>query len=176
MGSNWTDECEEFGRSVAARMQKSLNSEMFWHELRGAAYAATLFQGEDGAQSETPASEVLEAIRMGLERGTISDSEIDLQVHLGFSFRWRRRWRRRILPKVLGSTTPGGPTITTNGYYFLDALESPQGPDYADIASHWMHEWMHVAGFVHRRNRSRGDVAYVVGNIMEDVVDSIEGR
>ncbi len=38
------------------------------------------------------------------------------------------------------------------------------------VAAHWMHEWMHVSGFRHKRAEpDHSDVPYRVGRIVRDV-------
>lgn len=169
---DWSSAQHAFGKRVAERLEQALNHESFRKSVLAASYSASWMRDAQGMNHSVSATEVYEAIAHGLELGTGKDLEIDLKVRLGFSRRWRRRWRRRVFNKVLGSTSIGGPVITTNGYYFEDARDDG---DVADLAGHWMHEWMHVAGFYHHGgNRARGDVAYVIGQIVERIVDELD--
>jgi hypothetical protein len=99
-------------------------------------------------------------ISMGDERSpsdTDGNKTIDLQIDL--------------VPKrkpTVGATVLGKQPVRT-GYWFVD--EAAKRKDGVSIARHFMHEWLHIAGFFHYPdNSARGDVPYVLGGVVRDIL------
>jgi len=62
--------------------------------------------------------------------------------------------------------TPPNPLITTNLYYIRSWMKKK---DALSLAAHWMHEWMHVAGYRHLSSTpDRNDVVYKVGYLFRE--------
>ena len=71
--------------------------------------------------------------------------------------------------QVLGSTALGCRPIHPS-IWFVDRCR--EAGDAVNLASHFMHEWMHVSGFYHwPDNKARGDVAYVVGRLVREALE-----
>ena len=110
-----------------------------------------------------PAARIYRCIRSGRERGTATDGEIDLAVRLAE------------LPEgVVGETTPGKLPFRTARWFIQGCVEDD---DVVSPACHFIHEWLHVAGFYHSPdNKARGDVSYLVGDIVRDLLRARDHR
>ena len=151
-----------FFERARALLERVLNEQAFADRLATADYEASWQRGTDESDTQRTRAEVAQVILSGRESGTAADQAIDLEVQL-------RTLRRR----VRGKTVLGQLPITTN-YRFVNRCLDEDDP--AELAAHLMHEWLHVAGFYHRGgNRARGDVAYVVGDIVYEVATEIDG-
>lgn len=134
-------------------LEQAVNDPRFVPEVLDATYLETRVSDPDGSTRSVPVKSLPEFVLQGLERGTAADAEIDLKVVLdGF--------RRGIL----GSTLTGVLPFRT-AYWFINDCIKYDEP--AELAGHFMHEWLHVCGFYHWPNNSaRDDVAYNLGNIV----------
>ena len=134
-------------------LEQAVNDPRFVPEVLDATYLETRVSDPDGLTRSVPVKSLPEFVLQGLERGTAADAEIDLKVVLdGF--------RRGIL----GSTLTGVLPFRT-AYWFINDCIKYDEP--AELAGHFMHEWLHVCGFYHWPNNSaRDDVAYNLGNIV----------
>lgn len=138
-------------------LQLALNHPSFPDRVKGASYTATWRQEPGGATAQTGAGRILRLILDGVESGTAQDFEVDLHVKL---VKLRRG--------IVGSTALGAFPIRTS-YWFINSCIADD--DAVGLAAHFMHEWMHVAGFYHHRsNRARGDVAYRLGEIVARIL------
>lgn len=136
---------QEIAHAAIRLLEQALNHGSFAGRVRAARF--TRWHEDDaGRHSERTVEEVLDIIQTGRELRTGNDYEIDLRVRLERLRRWPRRNR------VLGSTDIGGPTIVT-AYWFIN--ECIDRADPGELAAHWMHEWLHVAGFFHRGGQHR---------------------
>ena len=143
------------GRAAAA-LRQAVNDPDFEPRVRAAPYEATRFS--DGGKSwPVPPAQVYDRIRSGAERGTAADGAIDLAIVLAD------------LPKgVVGETTPGKLPFRT-ARWFIDGCVEEE--DVVSPACHFIHEWLHVAGFYHcPDNAARGDVSYLVGDIVRELL------
>ena len=149
-------------RRAAAALQEAVNDPAFEGRVAAAPYKATMFSDGDKSWSVPPAY-VYSIIESGAERGTAEDREIDLEVRLDD------------LPKgVVGETTPGKLPFRTARWFIQGCVEDD---DVVSPACHFVHEWLHVAGFYHcPDNRARGDVSYLVGDIVRDLLRARDHR
>ena len=141
---------------AAAALEEAVNDPGFEPRVRAAPYKACMFS--DGSRSwSVPPADVYGYIRSGAERGTAADREIDLAIVLAD------------LPKgVVGETTPGKLPFRTARWFIDGCVEDG---DVVSPACHFIHEWLHVAGFYHSPdNKARGDVSYLVGDIVRDLL------
>jgi hypothetical protein len=142
-------------------LEKALNHKEFMTRVRMAEYTASLQRVPGVGDVERSQQEVAQIILLGLESQTSADYEIDLHIRL----RKFKPWQRY----VVGETSLGRFPIMTN-YRFINRWMDDG--DAISLAAHIMHEWMHVAGFFHQGgNSARGDVAYVIGNIVHEVIE-----
>lgn len=142
---------------ACALLQGALNHRTFPERVKNATYTATWRQAPGGMSAQVDPSRILQFILGGVESGTAPDFEIDLHIRL---VRLRRG--------IVGSTPLGAFPIRTS-YWFVNSCIAEDDP--VGLAAHFMHEWMHVAGFYHRgSNRARGDVAYRLGAIVAAIL------
>lgn len=148
---------KDIAKEACLLLEQALNHESFHKRVAEAEFTASWQRTRvDGSTQRTP-EEVAQIILMGMEADTDADYEIDLHIRL-----------KRLRSWVIGSTALGRLPITTN-YKFINRWIRDNDP--ASFAAHIIHEWMHVAGFYHKGgNRARGDVAYVIGGIVYDVI------
>lgn len=146
------DQQREFAEQAVTLLTKALNHPEFETLVRATSYS-TAFQDSRGRRSRLPNQRVWAILASGIELGTASDLEIDLRVRL----KWL--WR----PSTMGWTNVGGPVIVTNTRYFNRWMRDA---DPAYLAAHWLHEWLHVAGFVHEDGHEDDDAPYVVGELV----------
>ncbi len=146
----------DLAQRAAAALAAALNHPDFAGLVAAAPYSGTWFS--DGRRSwSVPPAEVYAFIASGAERGTGKDEEVDLAVRLD-----------SMPAGVIGSTTPGVLPFRTARWFILGCIEER---DLVSPACHFIHEWLHVAGFYHQPdNRARGDVAYLVGDIVADLL------
>jgi hypothetical protein len=117
----------------------------------------THFRAKGGKSTTKSNAEVYEIISKGRERDTEDDDMIDLQVVLS-----------PLNKGTVGSTVLGNKWFKT-AYWFIDRCAAKNDP--ISVARHFMHEWLHVAGFYHYGgNSARGDVPYAVGTIVRDLL------
>ena len=117
-----------------------------------------MFEDQNGRSFSVPPREVYNYIASGAEMGTISDSTIDIEVSL----------EER---NDVGGTYPGRLPFYT-AFWFID--ECIEYDDHISLASHFIHEWLHVQGFYHHPdNSAREDVPYTVQKIVSDILKEL---
>lgn len=110
--------------------------------------------------------DVIKTILEGREYKTDADGTIDLRVALSVFYRWPP-FLHILNTTTMGMTPAGGPVIQT-GYWFINQCIA-RG-DVAALAGHFLHEWMHVAGYTHRTTAGDPqDVAYAVGTVAYEI-------
>lgn len=140
-----------------ALLQTALNDPDFPTMVTGASYRETRFRDANGQSRSIPPAELAAFIAAGAERGTPGDQEIDLKIRLA-----------RLKRGVVGSTIPGQLPFRT-AYWFINGCLAAE--DAISPARHFIHEWLHVAGFYHYPgNSAREDVPYVVGDIIRQLL------
>ncbi len=140
-------------------LEEAINHPSFKKKLNEAEFRASWKIMPGSSDEEKTAQEVLQIILDGQEYDTEKDHEIDL--HIKYKFMWF----------AIGKTSKGKFPINTS-YRFVNKCIRRGDP--IKLAAHFMHEWTHVAGFYHRGgNGARGDVPYVVGNIVHEVMKEI---
>jgi len=145
-------------------LQAAVNRESFRRRVDQADYSATRLVDGQGHDISVPREKVIEFILAGRESGTEDDGEIDLEIELAKLRSPGTLWRG-----VVGATDLGRLPIRT-GRWFVEACMKSQ--DAISLAAHFMHEWLHAAGFYHEGgNSARGDVPYVVGEIVQAVLE-----
>jgi hypothetical protein len=143
-----------FAKKAVEKMQVIVNDPRFAEKLQSANYTGRRFRNDAGRLVDASNGMIRQIITGGKERKTRPDGIIDL--HVTFARLSRRR--------TVGFVSPPSPLITTNTRF----ADEWQPRDYLSLASHWMHEWMHVAGFRHRPD-DRTDVAYSIGRFVKEV-------
>ena len=139
-------------------LQSALNHPGFRAKIEGMYYEQTRFTTASGEGIEVPVDKIYDYLLSGAEMGTPSDGIISIEVSL-----------KCFKEGVLGSTTLGRPPFFTS-YWFINSCIA--NDDARSLAAHFMHEWLHIAGFYHfPDNSARNDVAYNVGNAVKELLD-----
>ena len=155
LGGQITPAETDIFQRAARNLECAVNHPDFIPRVRAADFREALFRPAPNLPrvTKTP-EEVVEIIVTGLERNTPADAELDMAVVIDGS----------IDSPTLGSTTPGRLPWRTAKWF---AERSARAADTVTPARHLIHEWLHVAGFVHVRNNGpRKDVPYMVGDIV----------
>lgn len=162
---NDNDAQRQIVEKACKALQTAVNMPEFKNRLRDAQYPEALFREKSGQIVTKKPTEIAQIILNGIERdqqpgsGGKHDEEIDLAIRLD-----------NIGRPTVGSTIPGRLPFRT-AYWFID--QAARRNDSVSPARHFIHEWLHVAGFVHRRNDGkRQDVPYIVGNMVRDLLKS----
>ncbi len=149
---------KDFDTKAIRRLKAVLNDEAFISRVSEADYSGRKFKIDDGTETEATNEQILEIISTGKERKSDPDNEVDLQIKLS-----------QLDDEVAGSVTPPSRIITTSTSFFNDWMESKQP---LSLAAHWMHEWLHVAGFRHVKINGKpdsNDVGYSIGRFVVEV-------
>ena len=154
------------GRAIG-RLAEAVAHPGFLPKVRAADYVETRWTPLHGEWRTLSGLDIAERIAGGIERGSGPDGVLELRFALAD------------LPgpesgrKVLGSTALGCQPIHP-ARWFIDRCAA--AGDAVNLASHFMHEWMHLSGFFHwPDNQARGDAAYVVGRIVREVLEPDHG-
>ena len=161
-------EQRRFIESAVARLGEALADPRFLPAVARAAYVETRWTPLHGRWRALTGAEIAARIAAGIERGSDpGDGVLELAFDLAD------------LPgpdsgtTVLGSTSLGCQPIHTARWFVDRCLASG---DAVDLASHFMHEWMHLSGFYHwPDNKARGDAAYVVGRLVRETLEPTYG-
>jgi hypothetical protein len=158
---------EQFIGRAIGRLAEAVANPRFLPTVRVASYVETRWTPLRGQWRSLGGQEIAERIAGGIERGSLSDGVLEFRFALAD------------LPgpetgrTVLGSTALGCQPIHP-ARWFIDRCAS--AGDAVNLASHFMHEWMHLSGFFHwPDNKARGDAAYVVGRIVREMLELRHG-
>jgi hypothetical protein len=142
-------------------LEEVVNSKDFRDAVAQAKFSHINRSGGDNRRES-----ILRYLLEGVELGTAPDNEIDLRINLR-TFYYGFGPFRTINKKTVGSANLGGPVIHTNYYHINDWILKE---DVASGVGHWLHEWMHVAGYSHATAAGdENDVAYAIGALAENI-------
>ncbi len=149
---------DEVFRTAGRLLEQAINHPTFEERVLKAKYDHLSFKphGQDPVQ-KTPA-DVVAIIRAGLERGSGPDGEIDITIK-----------KDPTIPQgTFGRAAPGVLPFKTAAWFIRDCARGDR-PDTISPARHMIHEWLHVAGFVHKAQKG-DDPPYVVGSIVRSIL------
>jgi hypothetical protein len=150
----------DIAKRACTALETALNHADFRKRVEAATYKETRWWDRDGNSRSIPVAEIYGYVAAGLERDTAADQEIDIKVKLARM-------------NSVGSTVPGKLPFRT-AYWFVNECITRDDP--ARLAGHFLHEWLHVAGFHHHPNNSaRDDVPYVLGEIVIELLKEEKG-
>ena len=156
---NATEYQIQFANSGIQWLKDVVNNEEFLKKIRHTTFTRRRFCTDTGAYIEASNPFILKIIAYGKERSTQPDNTIDLMVKVA-----------PLSPTVVGRIIPPDPLITTNILFFERWMNKN---DSLSLAAHWMHEWLHVAGFRHVKLANGGpdrrDVNYTIGRYVVEV-------
>ena len=146
---------EAIARRACSALQDAVNHPDFKRRVSSATYRETRFVDHDGNYIKVPREKIYGYIASGAEQGTANDATIAIQVSL------------KSMSSV-GSTAIGVLPFSTAFWFINQCIEED---DHISLASHFIHEWLHVAGFYHHPNNgAREDVPYTVQEIVSDIL------
>ena len=158
-----TEDQRRFIERAVSRLGEALADPGLLPAIDRAQYTETRWTPLHGQWRSLTGAEIAERVAAGLERGTEADGIVDLSFEL-VELPGPESGRQ-----VLGSTALGCRPIHPS-VWFVDRCR--EAGDAVNLASHFMHEWMHVSGFYHwPDNKARGDVAYVVGRLVREALE-----
>ena len=156
-----------FIKRAIARLAEAVCDPDFLLAVAKADYVETRWAQRDGQWRSLTGDEIAARIAEGIERGTAGDHVLD------FSFALVDLPGPESGKQVLGSTALGCQPIHP-ATWFVDRCA--RAGDAVNLASHFMHEWMHLSGFYHwPDNKARGDAPYVVGRLVRETLASAYG-
>ena len=152
-----------FIERAIARLGEAVADPRFLPAVAAASYVEARWTPLHGRWLALTGAEIAERIAAGRERGSDADGVLEFEFALAD------------LPgpesgrNVLGSTALGCQPIHP-ARWFVERCRV--AGDAVNLASHFMHEWMHVCGFFHwPDNKARGDASYVVGRIVRETLE-----
>lgn len=151
-------EHHSFAEQSADTLNKIVESAEFYAEIEKLKFRYSRRRLDNGQyQQSTSAAEVVQLLKAGKELSSSPDNTIDLSVSI-------KRFPKRT---TVGAVYPPSPIIHTSDRFFNRWMERQ---DPVSLAAHWIHEWLHIAGFKHKPKKfwqkpERRDVAYLVGNL-----------
>jgi len=153
----------EFIERGIARLGEALADPGFLAAVRSADYVETRWTPLHGQWRALTGEEIAARIAAGTERGREPDGVLE------FAFELVDLPSPESGKQVLGSTALGCLPIHP-ARWFVDRCR--EAGDAVNLASHFMHEWMHLSGFYHwPDNKARGDAAYVVGRLVRETLE-----
>lgn len=153
----FTDKEEQVFRKSGLLLQQAINHPDFEARVLQAKYTHLSYRPRNGPVVQKQPADIVAIIRAGLERGSSEDNDLDIAISKDVD-------RQR--PSVGGSYPGVLPWETAK--WFIDLCVARARPDTISPARHMIHEWLHVAGFVHQGKK--GDPPYVVGSIVRDIL------
>lgn len=142
----------------------------FLAQVLSGSYTYSGYRDDNDILSEVGNSVFVDNIKGGKETYKPVDDVINLEVAL-----------ERYDPDTkMGYVIPPKPLITTNTNW-IDKHVGGLGRrkmDPLSVASHWMHEWLHVAGFRHRSTTKVdiNDAVYKIGYLFEEIGKELASR
>lgn len=151
-----TAEQQSLAESCAKILEEIINQVKFTEKVKLTKFASPTRWNENGRYVKVSNDEIIQIIKQGRERGTMADNQINLMVAL-----------KQLRDRTVGAVKPGELLITTNISFFDRWTEKS---DFVSLAAHWLHEWLHVAGFLHKsRFVNRKDISYAIGRITVEI-------
>jgi hypothetical protein len=156
-----------FVERAIGRLQEAVAHPGFLPAVAQADYVETRWTPLHGPWRVLTGEEIADRIGSGIERGSEADGVLE------FAFELVDLPGPDSGHPTLGSTALGCQPILTSRW-FVDRCAGAD--DAVNLASHFMHEWMHLSGFFHwPDNKARGDTAYVVGRLVREVLEPRHG-
>lgn len=150
-------------------IERAVNHPDFIPRVRSAPYKQTRFSPRTGPAFTATVEDIVAVLQNGRERDTADDAEIDLEITLA-----KLRAPSPLRAGVVGHTDTGRQPVTTAYWFMNDCIARD---DAISPARHFLHEWLHVAGFVHFPNNSaRDDPPYLIGEIVQDILNDDAGK
>ena len=156
-----------FIREAVALLREAVQAPGFGGSVRQAEYSSASWRGRHGAVRELDGSGVWDRIQQGRESGHCGDHALNLSIEIAD------------LPSdtggpgVIGATRIGTLPICS-ARWFLNRCMIVDDP--VNYAAHLMHQWMHVSGFVHRKDEAGKDAPSVVSRLVRRTLEPAHGE
>jgi hypothetical protein len=152
-----------FVECAIGRLGEAVADPGFLQAVASADHLETRWTPLHGQWRALTGPEIADLIAGGIERGSEPDGVLE------FAFELADLPGPETGHPALGSTALGCQPIRT-ARWFVDRCAG--AGDAVNLASHFMHEWMHLAGFFHwSDNKARGDAAYVAGRLVRETLE-----
>ena len=143
----------KFAADAIKILEDVINDKNFISKIRETKFSRSRYVDNNGNINDIDNETIVDIIMEGKEQNTQIDNQIQLEIEL-----------KKLGRKTLGRVIPPYPLITTNILYFDFWIEKK---DPLSLAAHWMHEWLHVAGFRHLTKKPDvNDVNYTIGKLV----------
>jgi hypothetical protein len=150
-----------FAQDCRDCLEAIINTPEFSSHVASATYSDMLFQDDAGRVFQANNQHLVQTIQTGKEYRTPADGIINLKIHI----------KKNMGRRTVGAVKFPDPEIYTNSSFFHSWLRDG---DFVSGAAHWIHEWLHVAGFLHKRRKvDENDVNYTVGKIAVNIGKSL---
>ena len=150
----------EFASKAINILTEVVNHADFEKKVLQTKFSYCVLTNDQGKKVPATNEQVIAIIKSGKEWNKTADNNINLQIHL-----------EKLRRKKVGYVTGTQPLITTNTRFFDYWLVEDM---FLSLAAHWMHEWLHVAGFRHEDSSvDEEDMNYTVGKIVMEVGKSL---
>lgn len=162
-GGTVTKAERKFAKEAIATLGTVLADPAFAANVSGSAFSSTLCLTSNMTEQNPNANQVLAMIQSGAELANgIVDQRLDLSIELV-----------TMSTTVFAETQPGDTVVETSDAFFTDCRTRK---DSVRLASLWMHEWMHLAGFVHETVQGDlNDAPYTLQSIVEQLAPRPSG-
>ncbi|GGD67977.1 hypothetical protein [Croceicoccus mobilis] len=161
-----SDAEQEFIRKAVGMLRTAVQTPGFGSSVRQAEYSSASWQGKHGGLRELDGDAIWERIAQGRECGQCADHTLDLAIEVAD------------LPgpdsgnALIGSTRLGTLPIRSARWFLQRCMDRG---DLVNYAAHIMHQWMHVSGFVHRRDGEGKDAPSVVARLVRRTLEVEHG-
>jgi hypothetical protein len=162
-----TDAELAFIRQSVALLREAVQAPGFGGSVRQADYSSASWQGRHGNIRELDGEGVWDRIVHGRESGHCGDHALNLSVEIAD------------LPDnadgkgLIGATRIGTLPIFSARWFLARCMAAD---DRVNYAAHLMHQWMHVSGFVHKRDGDGRDAPSVVSRLVRRTLEPTHGE
>ena len=155
-----------FIRESVALLREAVQAPGFGGSVRQAEYSSASWRGRHGHALELDGEGVWDRIHQGRESGHCGDHALNLSIEIADLPSDNGG------PGVIGATRIGTLPICS-ARWFLDRCMIVDDP--VNYAAHLMHQWMHVSGFVHRKDEAGKDAPSVVSRLVRRTLEPAHG-
>ena len=156
-----------FIRESVSLLREAVQAPGFGGSVRQAQYSSASWRGRHGNVRQLDGDGVWDRIVQGRESGHCGDHALNLSIEIAD------------LPGdnagrgVIGATRIGTLPIYS-ARWFLNRCMIVDDP--VNYAAHLMHQWMHVSGFVHRKDEAGKDAPSVVSRLVRRTLEPAHGE
>lgn len=159
-----------FIRESVALLREAVQAPGFGGSVRQADYSSASWQGRHGNIRELDGDGIWDRIVHGRESGHCGDHALNLSIEIAdLPENDDGQGRSR---GVIGATRIGTLPIFSARWFLKRCMGADDAVNYA---AHLMHQWMHVSGFIHRRDSEGKDAPSVVSRLVRRTLEPAHG-